>query len=173
MFFSIIDKSEPGIIKLEAPIKMVGVSMKTSMKSIYKDAATLGKEYQKVKTSIPNKKTPWAFVAISKDISNDKSSWEYLVGDVVTSFENVPDNLIAFEIPVNTYAVFTIRPKFNFLWGPAIGLTKKNIYTKWLPNSKYESDDSIAGDFEYHDERSLGKRPSIDLYVPIKEKRQK
>lgn len=172
MFLNLVDKSEPRIIKLEAPVKMVGVSMNTSMKTIYKDSAALGKEYRRVKNLIQNKKVPWAFVAISKDFSNNNIRWEYLMGDVVTSFDNVTNNLIAFEIPANTYAVFTIRPKFNLLWGPSIGLTKKYIFTKWLTNSKYKSDNSIVGDFEYHDDRSLGKKPSIDLYVAVKERHQ-
>ena len=175
MFFKLVDKSEPKIVKLESPIKMVGVSMRTSIKTIYKDAVLLGKEYQQVKEQnlIQNKKEPWAFVAISKDFSNDNSSWEYLMGDVVTSFGSVPKGLIAFEIPVKTYAVFTIHPKFKFLWGPTIGLTKKYIFTEWLPNSKYDSDHEIIGDFEYHDQRSISKNPSIELYIPIREKIQK
>jgi predicted transcriptional regulator YdeE len=136
---------------------------------------TLGKEYQKVKNQnlIQNKKIPWAFVAISKDFSNDNSCWEYLMGDVVTTFDNVPQGLVAFEIPAKTYAVFTIRPKFSFLWGPTIGLTKKHIFTEWLPNSNYESDNTIIGDFEYHDERSISKNPSIELYVSVREKNRK
>ena len=166
-----IDKSEPKIIQLNSPIKMIGVSIRTGMKTIYKDAVVLGKEYQKIKDSIQNKKEPWAFVAISKDISSDNSSWEYLMGDVVTTFDKVPQSLATFEIPAKTYAVFTIRPKLSFLWGPMIGLTKKFIFTEWLPDSKYESDSSIIGDFEYHDERSITKNPSIDLYVSVKEKK--
>ena len=173
MFLNLVDKSEPKIVNLETPIKIVGVSMKTNMKSIYKDAVILGKKYQKVKPAIQNKKISWAFAAISKNFSIDKSCWEYLMGDVVTSFDDIPDNLITFEIPVKTYAVFTIRPVFKFLWGPAIGLTKKYIFMEWLSDSKYDSDDSILGDFEYHDERSISKKPSIDLYVSIKRKSEK
>ncbi len=173
MFFGLlkVDKSEPKIKKLDAPIKMIGVSLKTSMKTIYKDAVVLGKEYQKVKklNIIQNKKIPWSFVAVSKNFSDNNSRWEYLMGDVVTTFDNTPKGLITFEIPANTYAVFTIRPKLNFLWDPIIGMTKKYIFTEWLPNSKYESNNSIIGDFEYHDERSVSKNPSIDLYVAVKD----
>ena len=167
-----VDKSEPKIVRLDAPIKMIGVSMRTSLKTIYKDAVTLGKEYRKIKKQnlVQNKRIPWAFVAISKDFSDDNSSWEYLIGDVVTTFDNIPKGLKAFEIPVKTYAIFTIRPKFNFLWGPTIGMTKKYIFTEWLPKSDYQSDSDILGDFEYHDERSISKKPSIDLYITIKER---
>jgi predicted transcriptional regulator YdeE len=172
MYFGLIEKSEPKIIKIEAPIKVIGISMKTSMKTIYKDSVTLGNQYEKVKQQnlIQNKKEPWSFVVISKNFSNSNSCWEYLMGDIVTSFDNNPENLERFEIPVNTYAVFTICPKFSFLWGPVIGFTKKYIFTEWLPSSKYNANNNIIGDFEYHNEHSISKKPSIDLYVPVKEK---
>ncbi len=167
-----IDKSEPQIVTLAANIKMIGVSMRTGLKTIYKDAALLGKKYRGIKDQdlIKNKKEPWAFVAVSRDFRDDNTTWEYLMGDVVTTFDHVPEGLAAFEIPAKKYAVFTIRVKFRFLWGPAIGLTKKFIFTEWLPKANYEVDSSIIGDFEYHDERSVTRHPSIDLYVSVKEK---
>ncbi len=174
MLFGLIkvDTSAPRIVKLNAPIKMVGVMMATSLKTIFKDAPRLGKEYRKVRDQdlIRNKKVPWAFVAISKNFSGDNTRWEYLMGDVVTSFENVPNNLVTFEIPAKTYAVFTMRSRFRFLWGPTIGLTKKFIFTDWLPGSGYKVDSSILGDFELHDERSTAKHPLIELFVSIKDK---
>ncbi|RPJ23316.1 MAG: AraC family transcriptional regulator [Chloroflexi bacterium] len=168
-----IEKVEPTIINLDEPIKMIGVSTRTGMKTIFKDAASLGQEYKKLKDAnlIRDKKEPWGFVAVSKDFQGEES-WEYLMGDVVNSLDFVPEGCKSFEIPAMTYAVFPIRPKSKLSWGITIGLTKKYIFTEWLPNSKYESDNSILGDFEYHDQRSLAKRPEIDLYIAIKEKPQ-
>lgn len=153
---------------------MIGVSTRTGMKTIFKDAARLGQEYKKIKEAnlIPNKKQPWGFVAVSKDFQG-MESWEYLMGDVVDCLDSVPEGLKSFEIPPMTCAVFPIRPKSKFAWGITIGLTKKYIFTEWFPNSKYEADSSILGDFEYHDERSLARNPEIDLYVAIKEKAQR
>ena len=169
-----IEQVEPRIVTLSEPIKMIGVSTRTGMKTIFKDAARLGQEYKKIKDAnlIRNKKEPWGFVAVSKDFQGEES-WEYLMGDVVNCLDFVPEGCKSFEIPAMTYAVFPIRPKSKFAWGITIGLTKKYIFTEWLPNSKYESDNSILGDFEYHDQRSLAKKPEIDLYVAIKEKMQK
>ena len=169
-----IEKVEPGIVTLGEPIKMIGVSTRTGMKTIFKDAARLGQEYKQIKDAnlIRNKKEPWGFVAVSKDFQGEES-WEYLMGDVVDCLDFVPEGCKSFEIPAMTYAVFPIRPKSKFAWGLTIGLTKKYIYTEWLPNSKYEPDHSILGDFEYHDQRSLAKHPEIDLYVAVKEKTQK
>lgn len=166
-----LEKAEPTIVNLKDPISMIGVSTRTGMKTIFKDAANLGQKYKQVKDQglIQNKKVPWGFVAISKNFQG-MENWDYLMGDVVNTLDHVPAGLESFEIPAMTYAVFPIRPKSKFAWGITMGRTKKYIYTEWLPNSKYVADPSIVGDFEYHDERSLGKKPEIDLYVAIKEK---
>ena len=92
------------------------------------------------------------------------------MGDVVTSFDDIPKDYAKFEIPAKTYAAFTISPMFNFLWAHTISLTKKHIYSEWLPKSKYEADTEDIEEFEYHDKRSRTNKPSIDLYVAIREK---
>jgi len=125
--------------------------------------------YKKV-NEIPNKKQPWAFAAVSKNFDEEKKTFSYIIGDVVTSLEEIPKGLIPFEIPAIKYAVFPIRPKNRFAWGEAIASIKKYAFTVWLPNSKYEPA-KIIDDIEYHDERSLRKEnPESDLYVAIKEK---
>jgi predicted transcriptional regulator YdeE len=171
MFFllSKIDNLEPQIVTLSDSIKFVGLSVKTDVRKIYKDAAKLGKEYSQFKETheIANLKEPWGFVAYSKDFDEETKSWEYVMGDVVTNLDSVPEGLKGYEIPPATYAIFPVRAKLKFLWGLEIGRMKRYIFSKWLPNSKYES---TGSDFEYHNERSTGKKPSIDLYVAIKEK---
>jgi predicted transcriptional regulator YdeE len=165
--FSKMEK-EPKIVTLQKPIKFVGLSIKTNVESIYKDAAKLGKEYTNFKeiNTIPNLKEPWAFVAYSKDFNEETRCWEYIMGDVVTNLDSIPEGLNGYEIPAATYAIFPIKAKFIFLWGLEIGRSKRYIFTSWLPNSRYKA---IGCDFEYHDERSIGRNPSIDLYVAIEE----
>ena len=165
------EKVEPTIVTLQEPIKMIGVSTRTGMKTIFRDAARLGQKYRQLKDQglIQNKKVPWGFVAISKNFQGTES-WDYLMGDIVSTWDHIPAGLECFEIPAKTYAVFPIRPRSKFSWGITMGRTKKYIYTEWLPNSKYAADPSILGDFEYHDERSLARKPEIALYVAIKER---
>lgn len=167
-----VEKVEPQIVTLKEPIKMIGVSTRTSMKTIFKDATKLGQAYKSIKDQglVKNKVEPWAFVAISKDFKG-LDSWEYLMGDVVTNLDTIPSGLKSFEIPAITYAVFPIRPKSAIAWGITIGRMKKYIYTEWITKSNYELDNLIIGDFEYHDARSESKNPEIDLYVAIKEKK--
>ena len=166
-----VKKEEPEIITLDAPIKMIGVSIRTDEKKIFQDSQTLGKAYAKVKKAgvIRNKKEPWAFVAISKDFRPD-GSWDYLMGDVVTETAFVPEGLTSFEIPARKYARFILQPRSVLVWGIAMGLLKGYIYAEWLPNSRYEADAGVIGDFEFHDERSKGRKPSIELYVSIRDR---
>lgn len=166
--FSDMEK-EPKIVTLKNPIKFVGLSIKTDLKNVYKDAANLGKEYAhfKAKHQIPNLIEPWAFVAYSRDFDEETGSWEYIMGDVVMKLDSIPEGLTGYEIPPTTYAIFTIHAKLNFLWGVEIARMKRYIFNKWLPNSKYKS---TGVDFEYHDDRSTGKDPSIDLFVEIEER---
>jgi predicted transcriptional regulator YdeE len=166
-----IDKSEPKIIKLDQPIYIIGLEINTDDKAIYKDVSKVASQFNKIKTEypIPKLKKPWASINISKDYNPEKRTFTYVVGDVVTQVDTIPLGLKFYEIPPLTYAVFPIRPKSNIAWGITMGRMKKFIYTEWLPNSIYIPSDSF-GEFELHDERSLGKHPEINLHVAIKEK---
>ena len=161
----------PEICNIQFPIKMIGTPIRTQDKRIYRDVDKLFKIFNTMRTAtpIPNKKEPWAFVAISRAFKDD-GSWEYLIGDVVNDLTLVPEGWTAREIPAGYYAKFIIQPKFNFLWGLVIGMMKRYIYTEWLPASAYDISGQDIAEFEYHDERSVGKKPMIELYVSIKQK---
>ena len=161
---------EPRIVQLEEPITIVGMSMETTLKRIYRDVPALAKQFEQLKREhrVPNKKEPWAFAAVSKDFDRASGTQTYIMGDVVTSAAGLPDGLISFDIPMGTYAIFPVRPKNRLGWGPAIANAKGYAYTVWLPKSGYEPA-GVIDDFEYHDERSTRTRsPEIDLYVAVK-----
>ena len=162
-------KKKPDIVTLKAPIQFVGLSIRTNIKNIYRDAAALGKKYTNLKKRrpIPHLKEPWAFVAYSKDFDEKTKSWEYIMGDVVSDFNTIPVDFKGYEIPSGMYAVFTMQVKYKFMWGLEIGRMKKYIFSQWLPNSMYLSS---GCEFELHNERSTGRIPSIDLYIGIKNK---
>jgi predicted transcriptional regulator YdeE len=167
-----IDGILPRIVDLEQPIKIIGMSVDTDLTRIYRDVPSLGKQFQKHKHThkIPNPKQPWSFAAVSKGFDKEKGTFSYIMGDVVTSLEEIPAGLMVFEIPAIKYAIFPVRPKNRFGWGIAIANTKRYAYTAWLPNSEYEPA-GVIDDFEYHDERSVRKNnPEIDLYVAISQK---
>ena len=165
------DRSEPNIIKLDQTIHVIGLEINTDDKAIYQDVSKVAVQFNEIKKvyPIPNLKEPWASINISKDYNPEKGTFTYVVGDVVNVVDTIPPGLKSYEIPPLTYAVFPIRPKSNIAWGITMGRMKKFIYTEWLPNSGY-SPSGTFGEFELHDERSLGKHPEINLYVAIKEK---
>jgi predicted transcriptional regulator YdeE len=166
-----IDKSDPTIVRIDQPIHLVGMEINTNDKAIYQDVEKIATEFNMIRkiNPIPNLKEPWSSINISKDYDPEKGTFTYIVGDVVTKTDSVPAGLKSYEIPPLTYAVFPIRPKSKIAWGITMGRMKKFIYTEWLPGSIYPPSD-IIGDFELHDERSLGKHPEISLYVALKEK---
>ena len=165
------DKSEPKIIKLDNPIYVIGLEINTDDKAIYQDVAKVANQFNSIKKTfpIPNLKEPWSSINISKDYNPEKRTFTYIVGDVVTVVDSIPPGLKAYEIPPLTYAVFPIRPKSKIAWGITMGRMKKFIYTEWFRISTYKPSDSF-GEFELHDERSLGKHPEINLHVAIREK---
>jgi len=161
---------QPRTFKLPAPISIIGISVDTTLKRIYRDVPALGRRFKALKEAhpIPNKKEPWAFAAVSRGYDPATGTMTYMMGDVVTSLAEVPEGMQAFEIPAITYALFPVRPKGRFGWGLAIANAKGYAYTEWLPKSRYEPA-GVIDDFEYHDERSTYQRnPEIDLFVAIK-----
>jgi len=164
-----VDETSLRIIDLPAPILAAGMSIQTDMRRVYRDVPRLGKRYRDFKQSheIPDRKDPWAFVAVSRGFKRDTGTFMYAIGDVVTSLTNLPAGLETIEIPAMAYAVLPVRPKNKFAWGFAIAGAKQYAYETWLPNSMYQPG-RVIDDFELHDERSTrAKSPEIALYVCV------
>lgn len=163
-------KATPRIVTLSEPIRAVGMSTRTSMSTVQKDVTEILKSYMAYKESngIPYQKTPWEYVSLSINFKEDQT-WDYMTGHVVTNADHIPKDLILFEVPAGTYAVFPIKPKLKFLLGLAIGMKKRYIYSKWIPSSEYDFNNY---EFEYNDETMFLKNPNhIDLYVGITKKK--
>jgi AraC family transcriptional regulator len=163
----------PRLVELEHPIRVVGLFIDTSLRTIYRDVPALGRRFRAYTRSHPirNKAEPWAFAAVSMGYDKEKSTFRNFMRDVVAGADRPPSGLSEFEIPAMTYAIFPVRPRNRFGWGLAIANVKRCAYDEWLPNSSYEPA-GVIDDFEYHDERSTRRQhPEVDLYVAIREKR--
>ncbi len=168
-----IDKVEPQIVKLNEPIKLIGIEINTNDKDIYEDVGRAASTFNEIKKNkpIPYLKQPWASINISKDYNAEAKTFKYIVGDVVTQVDSIPDGLFYYNVPAITYAIFPVRPKSKIAWGITMGRMKRYIYAEWLPKSGYKTSE-IIGDFELHDDRSLGKKPEINLYVALQENKK-
>jgi predicted transcriptional regulator YdeE len=162
--------AEPRMESLDEPLTVAGMGIQTSDRTIARDAAALGRHLAKLKESIRNRAEPWRFVAASRDYEQATRSFFYFTGYVVRDRQAPPAGLSLLTVRPGGYAVFTIRPVLGFLWGPAIGRMKRHVYRDWLSAGPYRAAHRGIDDFELHDERSTGKKPSIELWVAVERK---
>jgi predicted transcriptional regulator YdeE len=165
-------KENPRIITMSEPIRAAGLITRTSMKTVFKDLPVVYRQYMGYtdQYEVPEKKIPWEYVSLSKNFAEDKT-WDYCTGHVVTGTGEIPEVFTAFEVPAGKYAVFPIKSRFRFMLGLAIGRTKRYIYGRWIPKSRYEFADY---EFEYNNEKMFQENPNyIDLYVAVKDRNEK
>ena len=79
--------------EFEHPMKIMGLSIVTQTKNVFREVAQLGKRFEQVKGQIPNRKLPWLFAAVSKDYDEALQTFWYMMGDVVTHIDTVPAGL--------------------------------------------------------------------------------
>lgn len=166
-----VRQTEPRIVDLDQPIRIVGVVMETSVRTIARDVPKLGRQLREVKRThrLPHRVEPWGFAAVSLGFDRDAGTFLYLMGDRVSTLDEIPEGLVGFEIPEGKYAVFPVRPKNRLGWPIAITRAKRHAYEGWLPHSGFAPAGGID-DFEYHDERSTRRQdPEIDLYVALRD----
>jgi AraC family transcriptional regulator len=98
---------------------------------------------------------------ISANMDMETGEFDYIAGFEVSSAEDVPQGMVAFNVPGGEYAVFTTTL-------PKIGETFDNAHDTWLPQAGHQP----TGDheFELYDERFDPQDPDseFDLYIPIK-----
>ncbi len=149
--------------------KVVGMNTYTDfLNGNQKEFAATWERLHPYMNEIKNKINPTTAYGINFYMPNCtmKSKWNYLAAFEVKDLNNIPLNMLGKTIPANKYAVFTHK-------GPIknIGKTYYYIYTKWLPESKF--DKIYEYDFELYDERfKCGESDDseVDIYIPIKEK---
>ncbi len=140
-----------------------GVWGKSGDKTVAKDIPSLSKAYYGVIGMPSGSVLP--FYVLSKDYDDATGQFDLFIGG-----EREEGGLEAFLLPAGTYGRITVRPKLGLLWGPAIGEAKRYFYTKWLPASDYEA---INMEYELHTEKSVARRPEIDLLLAIRRKQSR
>lgn len=97
---------------------------------------------------------------VSADMDQSTGEFTYIAGFEVSSAENAPEGMVAFEVPGATYAVFSTTL-------PKIGETFHNAFETWLPQAGHQPASSPM--FEMYDERFDVQDPTstFDVYIPI------
>lgn len=140
--------------------QIYGLWAKSSDKAVSKDIPTLSKKYYDILAVQPGAVLPFFVLSQNYDVSSGE--FDLFIGGKV-NHEQLQD----YQLPEGSYGRIVVKPKLGFLWGKAIGEAKRYFYSKWLPASDYEA---LNMEYEFHTEKSLGKKPEIDLLFAIKEK---
>ena len=112
-------------------------------------------------------------VAICFDIDEEHDCFTYMLGvgvdDVDSDVPQRPGSYLH-QMDGGLYAIFTTPPVDEGQYAQSIPDTWKQILDHWLPESKYEYDDTRIG-YEYYDERDHGGTAQMDICVPIRERK--
>jgi len=94
--------------------------------------------------------------------SDDAGNFHYVAGVEVTSFDDMPDELVRIRVPEQRYAVFTHTGHIS-----AIRETHHVIWSKWLPESGLKTAD--APDFERYGEDFDPQTGTgtVEIWIPV------
>jgi len=104
---------------------------------------------------------PHVAYGVCGNMDEDSGEFDYVAGFEVDSAADVPKGMVSWDIPAQTYAVFTCTL-------PTLGQTFQYAYKTWLPQSGYRCADSP--EFELYDERFDPQDESspMTVYIPVK-----
>jgi predicted transcriptional regulator YdeE len=89
---------------------------------------------------------------------DDQGNFEYLAGIEVTKTKDLPEGMVSWEVPEQTYAVFPCTLS-------EIHQTYEFAHKSWMPENGYQR--AEGPDFEYYDETFEPGDPKSLLYVYI------
>ncbi len=140
-------------------IILYGLWRKANDKTVAKDITDLSSTYHQVTATQHGAVLP--FFVLSRNYHPDSQDFELYIGSLTPGV-----SLEKLVLPEGQYAVITVKPKFGFLWGLAVGEAKRYFYTQWLPASTCQAENM---EYEYHSEKSIGRNPTVDVVFFIKE----
>lgn len=154
-------------------IKLIGLTAQTNNKNeMNPETAKIGPlagRYwgQNIASQIPNRKNPGVtFSAYTAYDSNEHGDYTYFVGEEVTSFDNLTEDMQKLIIPAANYQKFTT---------PA-GKMPDVVINAWHQIWKMTSEDlggerAYVTDFELYDERAADPlNACLDIFIGLKNK---
>ncbi len=154
---------EPKIIELP-DMKLIGLKCTTTMKE--NSIPQLWEKYMQVYDAIPDKLDSPCFgicVYMDMDECKEDTPFDYIAAHCVSTFDNLPDNMISYTIPKGKYASFTHKGSLDTL-----DKTYSYIYGAWVNETEHEMDK--RDQIELYDARfKYGQADSeMDILIPIK-----
>jgi predicted transcriptional regulator YdeE len=149
-------------------IKLVGIKVRTSNQAesnpeTSKIASMAGKYFHNsISESIPNKNNPGiTYIAYTEYDSNYQGDYTCFIGEKVSQFDNIPENLETHIIPAQNYIKFTTES------GPMPNIVIGSWMEIWQMQ-ELEAQRSYKTDFEIYDSRAADPSNTIlDIYIGI------
>ncbi len=151
-------------------IKLVGIKTRTNNKNEFNpSAAKIGATIQKyskefLSEKIPNRKNPGTTLCVYTDYESDYTGWyTYFIGEEVTSFSKLPEDLETHIISPQTYAKFMIGP------GPMPVVVMEAWQKIWqMQDSEFGGKRRYHADFEIYDQRAQDQQNTVlDICIGI------
>jgi predicted transcriptional regulator YdeE/DNA-binding transcriptional MerR regulator len=132
-----------------------GKNENEEIKTLWKEAVPRFDEIQHV--TYPNTKDSYGLCGELED----NGSFRYVAGLEVNNTEDVPQGMVVWEVPEQTYAIFPCTLA-------EIGQTYEYAHGTWMPQNGYKRAD--GPDFEYYDKTFEPADPKslIYIYIPVK-----
>lgn len=110
---------------------------------------------------IPDVARPGVAYGVIDHMDPTSGAFEYLAGLEVEAKAELPEDMVTWEIPAQTYAVFACTL-------PTLMETMHEIYEQWLPQSDYER--SEGPEFEFYGQEFDANDPDsgMELWIPVK-----
>lgn len=160
-------------ITIRPEIKLVGITTRTNNVRIFESDPATNKIAETVQKyfhgglygMIPNRKNPGTTYCVYTEYESDHTGdYTYLIGEEVSSFENVPEDFVQMTLPAQQYAKLTNGP------GPmpdvCINAWKK-IWT--MTSEDFGGERAYLADFEVYDARAADHSNVIfDIFIGLK-----
>jgi len=110
----------------------------------------------------PGDSKPRVFYGVCRCAGKDDGSFEYLAAADVDSLDNLPQGMVGWEIPEQTYAVFEVNGLKD------LHQAFERAYGEWLPKSQYDAAEGPM--FEYYPETFCSEDSMLYIYIAVKPK---
>lgn len=154
-------------IRTHKGLKFIGVEAKTSNQmEMNKKTAQIPGLYRKflkegLEEKIPNRVDSDLYFALYTDYESDPNGqYSFILAAEVSSSEEVPDGMIAIDIPTAQYLVFTVKGSLP----QALSRTWKEIGNYFANNKVYQR--AYTADFELYD-KSFPEL--VEVYIAIQQ----
>jgi len=153
-------KMEPKIISRGA-FRVVG--MKYRGKNENNEIPQLWTKFMPKTSEIKHIANPNIAYGVMDNFDKESGDFDYIAGFEVDSITNIPAGMVSWDVPAQTYAVFTCTL-------PTLIKAFHHVYKTWLPQSGYQRAD--GPDFELYDENFDHKdeNSKMFIYIPVVKK---